>query len=85
MKSSRSRSPLRHCETIQYAIEEKRHEKLTYEEAILLFRKYLPKWREEHPGKTAPLLTDGDPAARRIALAIEHLRDLKRRKLAQES
>lgn len=71
--------------TIQYAIEEKRHEKLTDEEAILLFTKYLPKWREEHPGKTAPLLTDGDPAARRIALAIEHLRDLKRRKLAQES
>lgn len=71
--------------TIQYAIEEKRSEKLTDEEAILLFTKYLPKWREENPGKTAPQLTDGDPAARRIALAIEHLRNLKRRKLAQES
>lgn len=71
--------------TIQYAIEEKRCEKLTDEEAILLFTKYLPKWREENPGKTAPQLTDGDPTARRIALAIEHLRNLKRRKLAQES
>lgn len=70
--------------TIQYAIEEKRSEKLTDEEAILLFTKYLPQWRAENPGKTAPTLTDGDPTARRIALAIKHLRDLKRRKLAQE-
>lgn len=71
--------------TIQYIIEEKRSEKLTSEEAILLFTKYLPKWREENPGKTAPLLTDGDPTARRIALAIEYLRNLKRRKLVQGS
>lgn len=70
--------------TIQYAIEDKRSEKLTDEEAILLFTKYLPKWREENPGKTAPELTDGDPTARRIAMAIEHLRELKRRKLAQQ-
>lgn len=69
--------------TIQYAIEEKKGEKLTDEEAILLFRKYLPKWREEHPGKSAPELTDSDPTSRRIALAIEHLRNLKRRKLAE--
>lgn len=70
--------------SIQYAIEDKRSEKLTDEEAILLFTKYLPKWREENPGKTAPELTDGDPTARRIAMAIEHLRELKRRKLAQQ-
>lgn len=70
--------------TIQYAIEEKRNEKLTDEEAILLFTKYLPKWREENPGRNAPELTDGDPTARRIALAIEHLRNLKRRKMASE-
>ena len=70
--------------TIQYAIEDKRSEKLTDEEAVLLFTKYLPKWREENPGKTAPELTDGDPTARRIAMAIEHLRELKRRKLAQQ-
>lgn len=69
--------------TIQYVIEEKRSEKLSDEEAILLFTKYLPKWREENPGKVKPELTDGDPLARRIAMAIEHLRQLKRNKLAQ--
>lgn len=70
--------------TIQYVIEDKRSEKLTDEEAILLFTKYLPKWREENPGKTKPEITDGDPLARRIAMAIEHLRQLKRKKLAQQ-
>ena len=69
---------------IQYTIEDKRSEALTDEEAILLFTKYLPKWREENPGKTQPLLTDGDAMARRIAKAIEHLRNLKRRKLAEQ-
>ncbi len=69
--------------TIQYVIEDKRSEHLTDEEAILLFTKYLPKWREENPGKDKPEITDGDPTARRIAMAIEHLRNLKRRKLAQ--
>lgn len=70
--------------TIQYVIEDKRSEHLTDEEAILLFTKYLPKWREENPGKDKPEITDGDPNARRIAMAIEHLRNLKRRKLAQQ-
>lgn len=70
--------------TIQYVIEDKRSEKLTDEEAILLFKKYLPKWLEENPGKTKPEITDGDPLARRIAMAIEHLRQLKRNKLAQQ-
>ena len=70
--------------TIQYVIEDKRSEKLTDEEAILLFTKYLPKWREENPGKKKPEITDGDPLARRIAMAIEHLRQLKRNKLAQQ-
>lgn len=70
--------------TIQYVIEDKRSEKLTDEEAILLFTKYLPKWREENPEKTRPELSDGDPLARRIAMAIEHLRQLKRNKLAQQ-
>lgn len=70
--------------TIQYAIEERRGETLTDEEAILLFSKYLPKWREEHPGKTVPELTDTDPLAHRIALAIEHLRKVKQRKLTAE-
>lgn len=66
------------------ADEDKRSEKLTDEEAILLFTKYLPKWREENPDKTKPEITDGDPLARRIAMAIEHLRQLKRNKLAQQ-
>ena len=70
--------------TIQYVIEDKRSEKLTDEEAILLFTKYLPKWREENPGKTRPEITDGDPLARRIAMAIEHLRQIKRNKLARQ-
>ena len=70
--------------TIQYVIEDKRSEHLTDEEAILLFKKYLPKWRAENPGKEKPELTDTDPTARRIAMAIEHLRQLKRRKLAQQ-
>ncbi len=70
--------------TIQYVIEDKRSEKLTDEEAILLFTKYLPKWREENPGKVKPEITDGDPLARRIAMSIEHLRQLKRNKLAQQ-
>lgn len=70
--------------TIQYVIEDKRSEKLTDEEAILLFTKYLPKWREENPGKVKPEISDGDPLARRIAMAIEHLRQLKRNKLAQQ-
>ncbi|MBD5232593.1 MAG: DEAD/DEAH box helicase family protein [Bacteroidales bacterium] len=70
--------------TIQYVIEEKRSVKLTDEEAILLFTKYLPKWREENPGKVKPEITDGDPLARRIAMAIEHLRNLKRQRLAQQ-
>lgn len=70
--------------TIQYVIEDKRSEKLTNEEAILLFTKYLPKWREENPGKTKPEITDGNPLARRIAMAIEHLRQLKRNKLSQQ-
>ena len=70
--------------TIQYVIEDKRSEKLTDEEAILLFTKYLPNWREENPGKVKPEITDGDPLARRIAMAIEHLRQLKRNKLAQQ-
>ena len=51
---------------------------------ILLFTKYLPKWREDNPGKVKPEITDGDPLARRIAMAIEHLRQLKRNKLAQQ-
>ena len=68
--------------TIQYEIESKR-EDMTKEEAILLFTKYLPKWREEHNGNI-PTLNEGDSNGRRIALAIEYLRKLKQQTLANK-
>ena len=69
--------------TIQYEIESKR-EDMTREEAILLFTKYLPKWREEHEGKV-PTLNEADANGRRIALAIDYLRKLKQQHLAKQS
>lgn len=69
--------------TIQFAIEDKRSEKLTVEEATLLMFKYLPKWREENPSKLVPEITDGDPHARRIALAVERMKEYKRNLLKQ--
>lgn len=68
--------------TIQYEIESKR-ESMTKEEAILLFTKYLPKWREEHDGKV-PTLNEADANGRRIALAIDYLRKLKQQYLAKK-
>ena len=69
--------------TIQYEIESKR-EDMTKEEAILLFNKYLPKWREEHDGKV-PTLNEADANGRRIALAIAYIRKLKQQYLAKQS
>lgn len=69
--------------TIQYEIESKR-EDMTMEEAILLFTKYLPKWREEHDGKV-PTLNEADANGRRIAFAIDYLRKLKQQHLAKQS
>ena len=69
--------------TIQYEIESKR-EDMTKEEAILLFTKYLPKWREEHDGKV-PTLNEADANGRRIAFAIDYLRKLKQQYLAKQS
>lgn len=66
--------------TIQYEIDSKR-EDMSKEEAILLFRKYLPRWREEHGGKV-PGMNEGDALGRRIAFAIEYLRKLKQQHLA---
>lgn len=68
--------------TIQYEIESKR-EGMTTEEAILLFNKYLPKWREEHDNNV-PTLNEADPNGRRIALAIDYLRKLKQQRLAKK-
>ncbi len=70
--------------TIQYAIEDKRSEKMTVEEATLLMFKYLPIWRKENPGKLVPELTDGDPHARRIAMAVEKMKEYKRTLLKQK-
>ena len=69
--------------TIQYEIESKR-EDMTKEEAILLFTKYLPKWKEEHDGKV-PTLNEADANGRRIAFAIDYLRKLKQQYLAKQS
>ena len=68
--------------TIQYEIESNR-EAMTKEEAILLFTKYLPKWREEHGGNV-PTLNDPDANGRRIAMAIEFLRKLKQQSLVNK-
>lgn len=68
--------------TIQYEIESKR-EDMTTEEAVLLFIKYLPKWKEEHDGKV-PTLNEADANGRRIALAIDYLRKLKQQRLAKK-
>lgn len=68
--------------TIQYEIESQREE-MTREEAILLFTKYLPKWREEHDNKV-PTLNEADANGRRIAMAIEYLRKLKQQSLAKQ-
>ena len=67
---------------IQYEIESKR-EDMTTEEAVLLFIKYLPKWKEEHDGKV-PTLNEADANGRRIALAIDYLRKLKQQRLAKK-
>ena len=67
--------------TIQYEIESNREE-MTKEEAILLFTKYLPKWREEHNG-SVPTMNGADANGRRIAMAIEYLRKLKQQSLSK--
>ena len=68
--------------TIQYEIESKRVD-MTKEEAVILYKKYLPKWSEEHDGKV-PTLNEPDANGRRIALAIDYLRKLKKQYLAKK-
>ena len=68
--------------TIQYEIESKR-EGMTREEAILLYQKYLPKWREEHDGRN-PTLNEPDANGRRIAFAIDYLRKLLQQMLTNK-
>ncbi len=57
-------------------------EKMTREEAVILFTQYLPKYQMEHQG-ALPTINDADPTARRIAAAIAFIRDLKRKSLIQ--
>lgn len=67
--------------TIQYEIESQR-EGMTTEEAVTLYRKYLPKWMEEHNGNV-PTLNETDANGRRIALALDYIRKKKQQKLAR--
>ena len=63
--------------TVQFAIEEQRTD-MTKEEAILLIKKYLPKYREEHNG-AVPALNDAEPLNRRIAQAIAYISNMIRK------
>ena len=62
--------------TIQFSLEEQRSD-MTIEEAIILVKNYLPRYKEEHHG-AIPLLSDTDPLAKRIALAIGFIAKKKR-------
>ena len=66
--------------TIQDTIDAQR-EDMTKEEAVILYKKYLPKYREEHGG-ALPTVHDPDPTAKRIAVAIAFLRKLKQQSLS---
>lgn len=66
--------------TIQDTIDAQR-EDMTKEEAIILYKNYLPKYREEHGG-ALPSTKDPDPLAKRIAIAIAFLRKQKQQQLS---
>ena len=66
--------------TIQDTIDAQR-EDMTKEEAIILYKNYLPKYREEHSG-ALPSTKDPDPLAKRIAIAIAFLRKQKQQQLS---
>lgn len=67
--------------TVQDSIDSQK-EKMTKEEAIILFKEYLPRYKAEHNGQL-PSANDPDPNVRRIAVAIAYLRDLKRKSLTE--
>lgn len=68
--------------TIQDTIDSQREE-MTKEEAILLYKKYLPRYQAEHGG-ALPTVNDPDPTAKRIAVAIAYLRKLKQQSLSSK-
>ena len=70
--------------TVQYAIEEQRAH-MDKEEAILTFQKYMPRWKEEHPDKKEPDFNDPDPHFRRLALAINWIRNAKRNQIRKQA
>ena len=65
--------------TIQNVVEESKIE-MTLEEAVTLFKIYLPKYKAEHNG-AMPELTDPDPFNRRLAQAVAVLRREKQKRL----
>ena len=68
--------------TIQDTIDSQREE-MTKEEAILLYKKYLPRYRAEHDG-AYPTVKDPDPTAKRIAVALAFLRKLKQESISSK-
>lgn len=68
--------------TVQFVIEEQRSD-MTVEEAVILYRNYLPKYQAEHGGKL-PTLNDADPLGRRIASAIAFITKKKQEYLLQK-
>lgn len=68
--------------TVQFIIEEQRSD-MTVEEAVILYRNYLPKYQAEHDGKL-PTLNDADPLGRRIASAIAFITKKKQEYLSQK-
>lgn len=68
--------------TIQDTIDSQR-EDMTKEEAILLYKKYLPRYQAEHDG-AYPTVKDPDPTAKRIAVALAFLRKLKQESISSK-
>ena len=68
--------------TVQFVIEEQRSD-MTVEEAVILYRNYLPKYQAEHDGKL-PTPNDTDPLGRRIASAIAFIAKKKQEYLSQK-
>lgn len=63
--------------SVQFAIEEQRSD-MTKEEAILLIKNYLPKYKEEHNG-AIPSLNDSEPLNKRLAQAIAYISNMIRK------
>lgn len=69
--------------SIQYALVERSIGRMEPEEALYLFEHHLGPWREQHPGKLRPELSDPDPFARRLAVAAEKVIQLWKEELSK--